>query len=84
MENGKNIRRFSIIEGGQSPRAELQSVSGEEQITCHVCMRFEGVDTIEFIPVHTKVMRKDNELKPAITRMMCVSCLQKGRKTYVT
>ncbi|MBY0356217.1 MAG: hypothetical protein K2Q12_10900 [Rickettsiales bacterium] len=83
MENGKNIKRFSVIEGGQSPRAELQA-GDDERVTCHVCMRFEGVDTIEFIPVHTKVMRKDNELKPVITRMLCVSCLQKGRKTYIT
>ena len=47
MENGKNIKRFSVIEGGQSPRAELQA-GDDERVTCHVCMRFEGVDTIDY------------------------------------
>jgi len=73
-----------VIEGGQSPRAELRSESGAEQITCHVCLEHDGVDTIEFVPIHTKVMRKDNEMIPVITRMACLSCLQKGRKTYLT
>ena len=80
----ENIKRFTVIEGGNSPRAELQTKGGEERVTCHVCMNFEGVDTVEMIPIHTMVMRKDNELKPVLTRMACLCCLLKGRKTYIT
>lgn len=83
MGNEKNIARFAVIEGGQSPRPELQ-YEDENRVTCHVCMNFEGVDTTEFVPAHTMVMRKDNELKPVITRLLCLSCLVKGRKTFIT
>ena len=83
MGNEKKITRLTVIEGGQSPRAELCHSSGEEQMTCHVCLQFDGVDTIEFIPIHTKVMRKDNVMIPVITRMACACCWLKGRKTYI-
>jgi hypothetical protein len=82
MRNEKKYSRLTVIEGGQSPRSELQA-GDEERVTCNVCMRFEGVDTIEFIPVYPMVMRKDNELKPVVQKLLCLSCLVKGRKTYI-
>lgn len=83
MDNGKNIKRFSVIEGGNSPSADMRAESGEERVSCHVCVQHEGVDTVVMIPVHTMVVRKDNELKPVITKMQCMGCLLKGRITYL-
>lgn len=82
MENGKKITRLTVIEGGQSPRAELQYEDGD-RVVCNVCLRFDGVDTVEFIPIHTNVIRKDNHMVPVITRMACACCWLKGRKTYI-
>ncbi len=73
-----------MIEGGNTPRPDTHISAGEERVTCHVCMTHEGVDTVEFMPVGTMVVRKGNELKTVITRMLCLSCLLKGRKTYLT
>ncbi len=83
MKNDKKFTRLTVIEGGQSPRAELQ-YEDEERVTCHVCLNFDGVDSIEFIPVFPMVMRKNNELNPVVKKMLCLSCLVKGRKTYIT
>lgn len=82
MENGKKVTRLTVIEGGHSPKAEMQ-YDGAERVTCHVCEQLDGVDTIEFIPIHTKVVRKGNDMIPVITRMACACCWLKGRKTYI-
>lgn len=80
----ENIKRFTVIEGGQSPREDTHIRPGEERVTCHVCLHHEGVDTVEFLPIHTMVVRKGNEMKPVLTRMACLNCFLKGRKTYLT
>ncbi len=83
MEIQSNISRFTVIEGGHSPRRELQTRSGDERITCQCCLFNEGIDTTEFMPVTTMLMRKGNELKQIITRFLCLNCFLKGRKTYL-
>lgn len=82
MEHEKKISRLTVIEGGQSPRAELQ-YEDAQRVTCNVCLQLDGVDTVEFIPIHTKVVRKGNEMIPVITKMACACCWLKGRKTYI-
>lgn len=84
MEIQSNIPRFALIEGGQSPRKELQTKSGDERVTCNCCLFHEGIDTTEFMPISTMVMRAGNELKSIITRLLCLNCLLKGRKTYLS
>ena len=84
MENKKNISRFQVIEGGNIPRPDTVISDKEERVTCHVCLNHEGVDTVEMLPVSTMVVRQGNELKEVIKKMLCLSCMLKGRKTYLT
>ncbi len=83
-DNHKPITRLQLINGGNTPRPDTVLSATEERVTCHVCMNHEGVDTVEFIPVSTHVVRVGNEMRTTISRMACFSCLQKGRKTYIT
>jgi hypothetical protein len=83
MEIQSDIPRFTLIQGGQSPRRELQARSSEERVTCNCCLFHEGIDTTEFMPVSTMVMRSGNALKSVVSRLLCLNCFLKGRKTYL-
>lgn len=72
-----------MIEGGHSPRAELQTACGDERVTCRTCEAHDGVDTTEFLTAGTMVMKSGKEFKQVITRLLCLNCLLKGRKTYL-
>lgn len=84
MTDTKSITRLQLIDGGNTPRPDTRINDKEERVTCHCCLHHEGVDTVELMPVSTMVVRKGNELKTVITRMLCLNCLLKGRKTYLT
>ncbi len=83
MEKQKNIPRFQLIDGGNHPREELQTKCGDERVTCRVCESHEGIDTTEFLTAGTMVMKSGKEFKQVITRLLCLNCLLKGRKTYL-
>lgn len=84
MTETKPITRLQLINGGNDPRPDTRINEQEERVTCHCCMDQDGIDTVEMMPVSTMVVRKGNELKSVITKMICVNCLIKGRKTYLT